>query len=85
MTAIPVRVTVLDTWDEIALNVPSSVKVSDLKARALTQAMVRRPAADYVLKFRGALVPEGETTIESAGIVANAGLVVLPRGRSAVR
>lgn len=85
MTAIPVRVTVLDTWDEIALNVPASVKVADLKARVLAQAMVRAAPADYVVKFRGALVPEGDTTVGGAGIVANAGLVVLPRGRSAVR
>lgn len=85
MTAIPVRVTVLDTWDEIALNVPGSVPVADLKARVLAQAKIRRAPGEYLVKFRGAEVPEGATTVAEAGIVPNAGLIVLPRRRRPVR
>ncbi len=85
MNSIPVRVTVLDTWDEIALNVPPAARVADVKAQALAQAKVCRPATDYLLKFRGAEVSEGETTVAQAGIVPNAGIVVLARRRSAVR
>jgi hypothetical protein len=85
MNPIPVRVMVLDGWDEIALNVPPTATVADVKARALAQARVRHPAAGYVMKFRGAEVPEGATTMSDAGIVPNAGLIVLPRRRSAVR
>ena len=85
MNPIPVRVTVLDTWDEIALNVPPTARVSDVKARALAQARIRRPASDYLVKFRGAEVSEGDTTVAQAGIVPNAGIVVLSRRRSAAR
>jgi hypothetical protein len=85
MNPIPVRVTVLDTWDEIALNVPPTVRVADLKARALAQAGVDRDAAQYLVKFRGAEVPEGDTTVGEAGIVANGALIVLSRRRIPAR
>ena len=44
MNPIPVRVTVMDTWDEIALNVPPTVRVADVKARALAQARLEGAA-----------------------------------------
>jgi len=81
MNPIPVRVMILDTWDEIALNVPPTARVADVKARALSQARVGKAAADYLVKFRGAEVPEGATTVSEAGIVANGALIVLPRRR----
>ncbi len=81
MNPIPVRVMVLDTWDEIAFEVPPTVRVADLKARALRQARVASAADRYLVKFRGAEVPEGETTVGEAGIVANGALIVLPRRR----
>lgn len=85
MNPIPVRVMVLDTWEEIGLTVPPTTKVADLKARVLAEAKIRHPAEEYLVKFRGAEVGEGATTVADAGIVPNAGLVVLPRRRSAVR
>ena len=85
MNPIPIRVMVLDTWEEIGLTVPPTTKVADLKARVLAEAKVRHPAGEYLVKFRGAEVGEGATTVADAGIVPNAGLVVLPRRRSAVR
>ena len=82
MVPIGVRVMVLETWDEVVLNgVPSGALVSDLKARALTEARVVGPPADYLVKFRGAEVPEGATTVADAGLVPNAGLIVLRRRR----
>ena len=85
MNPIPVRVMVLDTWDEIPLNVPPTATVADVKARALAQARVTRPTEDYEVKFRGAVVPEGATTIADAGLVANAALIVLGRRRVPAR
>ena len=85
MNPIPVRVTVMDTWDEISLNVPPTVRVADVKARALAQARVTHAPADYLVKFRGAEVPEGETTVEEAGIVANGALIVMSRWRNPVK
>ena len=40
-----------------------------------------KAADDYLVKFRGAEVPEGATTVSEAGIVANGALIVLPRRR----
>jgi hypothetical protein len=85
MNPIPVRVMVLDVWDEIRLDLAPTVSVRDLKAKALEAAWVRRPADQYLVKFRGAELAEGDQTIGDAGVVANAGLIVLARARSPVR
>lgn len=85
MNAIPVRVLVLDTWDEITFDVPPTALISELKAQALQQARVVKPADHYQVKYRGALVPEGQVTMADAGVVANAGLIVLRRGRVAAK
>lgn len=85
MNPIPVRVLVLDTWDEITFEVPPTALVSDLKTQALEQARVTRPAHEYQVKFRGALVPEGESTMADVGVVPNAGLIVMGRRRVAAK
>ncbi len=85
MNPLPLRVMVLDTWDEISLAVPPTALVSDLKAQALVAAKVRKAPAEYVVKFRGAELTEGNQTLGDAGVVANAGLIVLPRTRTPVR
>jgi len=81
MSALPVRVMVLDTWDEIPFEVTPETTVSALKREALARARVRRAAEGYVVKYRGAAVDEGERTVAEAGIVPNAALIVLPRRR----
>lgn len=85
MNPIPVRVLVLDTWDEISFDVPPTARIADLKAQALTAAHVVHPADRYLVKYRGAEVPEGDVTMADAGVVANAGLIVMGRRRVAVR
>ncbi len=85
MNPIPVRVMVLDTWDEVRLQLTPTALVTDLKTRALEAARVRRPADQYLVKFRGAEVAEGPQTLAEAGVVANAGLIVLARARTPVR
>lgn len=85
MNPIPVRVMVLDVWDEVRLELAPTVLVGDLKSQALKAARVRRPADQYLVKFRGAELAEGPQTLGDAGVVANAGLIVLARARSPVR
>jgi hypothetical protein len=85
MSAIPLRVMVLDTWEEIPVVALSTTPVSELKARALEAARVARAPEDYLVKFRGAEVPEGETTVADAGLVPNGALIVLPRRRVPAR
>ena len=79
--ALPLRVTVLDTWGEIAFDLPPETAVGDLKSRALRASRVTRSPAEYQVKYLGAeLMDEGATLAES-GVVANAALIVLSRRR----
>lgn len=79
--SLPLRVTVLDTWDEIPLDLPPETAVGELKRRALQASRVTRSPADYQVKYLGAeLMDEGATLTES-GVVANAALIVLSRRR----
>ncbi len=81
MSALPVRVMVLDTWDEFPFDVSPETTVTALKAEALSRARVRGAPEGYVLKYRGAAVDEGQQTVGGAGIVPNAALIVLSRRR----
>ncbi|MGE0554920.1 MAG: hypothetical protein AB7R55_15935 [Gemmatimonadales bacterium] len=85
MSELPVRVMVLDTWDEIPLAVSPELPIVELKRRALVAAKVRRPAERYEVKFRGAVVPEGDSTVAEVGLVPNSQLIVLPSRRRPAR
>ena len=82
---LPLRVTVLDTWEEFPLTVPAETPVAEVKRRALQLAHVRRPTEGYLVKYQGAEVPEGSVTVAEAGIPANGALIVLSRRRTPVR
>jgi hypothetical protein len=82
--ALPLRVTVLDTWDEVLVEAPVTARVVDIMQEALSRAGVTRSAEDYVLKHRGGEVSES-ATLADAGIVPNAALIVMPRRRQPVR
>lgn len=79
--ALPIRVVVLDTWDEIVLSVAPSTSVAELKARALSAARIGRPPDAYLVKYRGAELWENGRTVEQAGIGPNAQVIVLSRRR----
>lgn len=81
---ISVRVLVLDSLDEIPLQLDPGSVVSEAKRQALTAARAGGQPADYLVKYRGAEVPES-ATVEQAGVVANAHLIVLRRRRRPVR
>jgi len=86
MTAsMPIRVTVLDTWDEIPFNAPVTTRVADIKRDALARARVVGPPEKWLVKYLGAEVPENGTTLEQAGIEPNGALIVLRRRRQAIR
>jgi hypothetical protein len=82
---LPVRVMVQDAWDEVRLDLPDSTPVGALKAVALRRAGVTRPAAEFVAKFRGALLDDEDRSLAEAGLVPNASLIVLPRRRHPLR
>ena len=83
--SIRIRVTVLDTWDEIVLDVPVSTTLAAVKHAALTAAKVTVRASEFVLKFRGAMVRDESSSLADAGVPADAGLIVLRARRLAVR
>ena len=86
MTApLPVRVTVLDTWEEVALTLPGNTPISELKRTALARSRVRGAPGEYVVKYHGAVVYEQGNTLANAGIVPNGALIVLRRRRNPVR
>jgi hypothetical protein len=91
MTAVgarlAVRVMVTDVWDQVFLAVEPGMTVSELKRRALAQALKRASVQpeDYVVKFRGAQVLDESVTLAALGVVANSPLIILPARRQAVR
>lgn len=82
---MPVRVTVLENWEEIPLEVAPETAVGDLKARALRASRVRHPVDSYLVKYLGAELADESVTLASAGVVANGALIVMPRRRLPAR
>lgn len=81
---LPVRVMVTDAWDEVPLQLPGSATLGELKRRALEATRVARDPAGYLVKYRGAELADQQSLAE-AGVVPNAGLIVLARRRRPVR
>ena len=81
-----VRVTVLDAWDQVTLQVGKDTTVAELKREAITRARGVAPVRDdYEVKFRGALVLDEQVTLGALGAEANAPLIVLPARRRPVK
>jgi hypothetical protein len=75
---------VTDAWDEVPLLLPTSATLDDVKRQALDAVRVNRDPAGYVVKYRGAELPD-QQSLGEAGVVPNAGLIVLARRRRPVR
>ena len=84
-TDLKIRVTVLDMWDEIVLTLAPSTTLATVKGFALEAAKVTDPASEFILKFRGATLPDERRTLAEAGIPNDAGLIALRSRRFAVR
>ena len=82
---LPVRVMVSDAWDAVALDLPSSTSVSEVKREALTRTRVRGDPDEFLVKFRGAELDDETRSLKDAGVPANASLIVLRRRRRPVR
>lgn len=76
---------VLDTWDEISLEVTATTPVAEVKRSALARSRVRGSAGEFVLKYNGAELFEEGQTIADAGVGPHAALIVLRRRRTPVR
>ena len=84
MNVLPLRVMVEDVWDEVFLELPEATPVGEVKRQALELTRVNRDPAEYMLKFRGAEVPDS-LSLSRAGVVPNGALIVLSRRRRPVR
>ncbi len=82
---LSVRVTVLDSWEEVPLTLPGNTPIADLKRTVLTKLRIRRGPAEYVVKYNGAELYEPGNTLARAGVVPNGALIVLRRRRDPVR
>jgi hypothetical protein len=85
MTVLPLRVMVEDVWDEVFLELPDELPVSEIKRQALDLTRVIRDPSEYVLKFRGAELSDESISLANAGLVPNGALIVLARRRRPVR
>ena len=85
MADLPIRVTLLDTLDELALTVPAATRVSEVKQAALARGGIKRAPGEYVVKYKGAELFEGSKTLADAGVVSDGALIVLLRRRIPVR
>ncbi len=83
--AIPLRVMVHESWDDVSLEASPDSTIGDLKRKALAATHSARDADAYEVKFRGALMSDESQTLAAAGVVPNAQLIVLSRRRQPVR
>ncbi|TFG52505.1 MAG: hypothetical protein E4H37_05780 [Gemmatimonadales bacterium] len=83
--SIPVRIMVHEAWDEVELDFPATTSVAEAKQRALELTHVDRPAEIFEVKYRGGSILDESISLRDAGVVPNAGLIVLRRRRSPVR
>ena len=81
---IPVRITVLDTWNESVIVADSNQSIGELKTQALAAVPLKRNSDEYLVKFRGAEVADA-VSIAQAGLTPYAPLIVLRRSRAPSR
>lgn len=83
--SVPLRVMVLDTWDEIPMSVAPETSIDSIMRRALTEARVPARPEEFVVKFRGVELRDRSATVTQAALPNDAALIVLRRGRPPVR
>lgn len=82
---MPVRVMVEDAWDEVRFDVSPAMVLGELKWNALAVTRTKGDPTAFVMKFRGAELIDESLSLDEAGIVPNAALIVLSRRRRPVR
>jgi len=82
----PVRVMVTPAWEQVPIQVDDTTTVAQLKREALRAALKTvRDEHAYIVKFRGAAIPDESLTLRAIGAVPNAPFIVLPARRQPVR
>lgn len=80
------RITVMvhDAWDRIPMAFNGDQQLADVKRQALDTARVTTADSEFVIKFRGAALPDESLTVHDAAIPEGASLIVLRRRRRPV-
>lgn len=82
---LPVRVTVMEAWDDVTLELLPATTLTEVKRQALAAVRVVEDPAEFVVKFRGAEVSDESRTLADVAFPAGGALIVLRRRRRAVR
>lgn len=80
-----VRVTVLEAWDDITLELAAATTLSEVKRQALEAVRIVDDPTDFLVKFRGAELPDESRTLGDVAFPSGGALIVLRRRRRAVR
>lgn len=83
--ALPVRVTVLEAWDDVTLDLVATTTITEVKRQALAAVRVVEDPADFLVKFRGAELSDESRSLADVEFPAGGALIVLRRRRRAVR
>lgn len=83
--SLPVRVTVLESWDEVAFAPPADTAVGDLKRQALAATRTRGAPEEFLVKYLGAELSDESASLGASGVVPNGALIVLRRRRTPTR
>lgn len=84
-TTLSLRVTVLDAWDAIPLDLSPATTIEAVKRQALDAARVVAPPADFLVKFRGVELAEESRSLADVDFPSGGALIVLRRRRRAVQ
>ena len=85
--ATSVRVWIPDVWEVVELPADPGLTIGQLKASALERTIGPMPQtnpADYLVKYRGALVADEGQTLAALNLPDKAPLIVLPARRRPV-
>ena len=83
--AVRLRVRVLDQWEDIVMDLPSTTSISAVKESALAAVHITEDAANFVIKFRGAAIGDEARSLGDEQVPSDAGLIVMRRRRVPVR
>jgi hypothetical protein len=79
------RVRVLETWNDMLLQLPAPTTIQFVKQRALAAAQVTADPARYLVKFRGAEIQDESRSLADEMVPDEAALIVMRRRRMPVR
>jgi hypothetical protein len=82
---LSVRITVLDAWDAIALELTAATTIAEVKRHALNAARIVADPSAFQVKFRGGELADESRSLADVAFPTGGALIVLRRHRRAVQ